>query len=218
MKARFVLVLLLLSIRSFAADNAASNSLVADVWKASGGEHWQNVKELRFTFEVESGGKIVASAKHDWNVAAGTDRVQWTDKEGNAKDATANLLAPAQEGDAKKAYARWVNDSYWLLAPLKIRDRGVNAAPDGIKNLNGTPCPTIHLSFGEVGLTPTDQYVLYVDPQTKLLRAWDYIPKEGTGFQATWEKYQTFGGLKLATEHRFNDKAVRFRDVEAVTK
>jgi hypothetical protein len=204
-------------LASSAADNSNDPSVLAtDLWKASGGENWSNVKELRFTFEVEADGKTVASAKHDWNVAGGTDHVQWKDKDGNDKDATADLKSPPQDGDGKKAFARWVNDSYWLLAPLKIRDPGVTVTPGTQKELNGTMCDTLHLSFGQVGLTPTDQYLLYVDPGTKLLRAWDYMPKEGGGMQATWEKYEKFGGLTLATEHHFNDKTIKLTGIEVV--
>lgn len=202
---------LAIAIAPLAAAATDSDKLVTDVWKASGGENWSKVKRLSFTFEVESDGKIVASAKHDWDVAAGTDHVQWKDK-----DATVDLKAPPTEGDGNAAYKRWVNDSYWLLAPLKIRDPGVTTEAQGVKEVNGAKCETIHLAFGAVGLTPTDQYVLYVDPETKLLRAWDYIPKEGSGMQATWEKYIESGGLMLATEHHFNGKTIRFRDVEVV--
>ena len=100
--------------------DAKAQQLAKEVWKASGGENWPKVKELRFTFIVEQDGKQLASAEHHWNVAAGTDRVKW-----KGKDVTVNLAAPAQDEDGKAAYARWVNDSYWLLAPLKVLDPGV---------------------------------------------------------------------------------------------
>lgn len=183
-----------------------------DLWKASGGENWSKVKQLRFTFVVEADGKAVSTAKHNWNVVAGTDEVEWKDKH-----ATVDLNNPPQEGDGKAAYGRWVNDSYWLLAPLKIRDKGVTVTAEESKEINGVSCQVLHLSFGTVGLTPTDQYRFYVDPTTKLMRAWDYIPKEGQGLQASWESYKMFGGLTLATEHKFNNKVIRFTDVEVVT-
>jgi len=182
-----------------------------DLWKASGGENWSKVKELRFTFNVEVDGKVVSTAQHHWNVAAGTDHVKWKDK-----DFTVDLKSPPQEGDGKAAYQRWVNDSYWLLAPLKIRDPGVKSQSGGTKEVGGRSCETLQLSFEQVGLTPTDQYLLYIDPQTKLMCAWDYIPSSGQGMQATWEKYQTFGGLNLATEHHFENKAIKFSGVEVV--
>jgi hypothetical protein len=49
------------------------------------------------------------------------------------------------------------------------------------------------------------------------VHAWDYIPKTGDGMQATWEKYQSFGGLNLATEHNFNGKTIRLADIKVVT-
>lgn len=201
-----------------AADEPADKGqhLATDLWKASGGESWAKVKEMRFTFAVESEGKTVFSAQHVWNVAAGTDEVTWKDKQGQDHHVTANLTKPATDGEEKTAYARWVNDSYWLMAPLKIRDKGVKVEAAGPKELSGVTCETLKLSFDQVGLTPTDQYVFYLDPQTKMPRAWDYFPKTGTGMQATWEKFQTFGGLNLATEHNFNGKTIKLADIKVV--
>ncbi len=194
-------------------ESGAHSPLALEVWKASGGENWGKVKQLRFTFVVEQDGKTLASAQHDWDVAAGSDHVKWKDK-----DVTVNLVTPAQDEDSKAAYARWVNDAYWLLAPLKIRDPGVTAADEGTKEMDGTSLQTLHVKFDQVGLTPTDQYVFYVDPQTKLLRSWDYIPATGQGMHAGWDKYQTVGGLNLAMEHRFDGKMIRFTDVEVMTE
>ena len=98
-----------------------------------------------------------------------------------------------------------------------MRDRGVKVEAGGLKDLNGVACETLRVSFEKVGLTPTDQYVFYLDPQTKLPRAWHYIPQAGDGMQATWEKYQTFGGLNLATEHNFSGKTIKLADIKVVT-
>jgi hypothetical protein len=188
-----------------------ARQLATDVWKASGGENWSQVKEVRFTFVVEQEGKEVASVQHHWDVVAGTDRVQW-----KGKDVTVNLGAPGEGEDEKAAYARWVNDSYWLLAPLKVLDPGVKHAYEGTKETQGVECELLRLSFEQVGLTPGDQYVLYVDPQTKLVRAWDYIPSPEKVMHSTWENYQQFGGLKLATEHQFEGRVIRFKDVSVL--
>lgn len=188
-----------------------AKQLAKDVWKASGGENWGKVKEMRFTFVVEQDGKQLTSAEHDWNVAAGTDRVKW-----KGKDVTVNLAAPAQDEDGKAAYGRWVNDSYWLLAPLKILDPGVKVSYEGMKDADGASWETLRVSFEKVGLTPEDNYLLYIDPETKLVQAWDYMPKGDTVMHGTWDKYEDFNGLKLATEHVFAGKLIRFADVKVV--
>ena len=222
MKPYIAVVIFLLAVAPAmrAAEETAGKEppVATDLWKASGGENWGKVKEIDFTFAVEQEGKRLFAAEHAWNVAAGTDKVKWKDKQGKDHDVTANLTKPATEGEEKDAYARWVNDSYWLLAPLKIRDKGVKVEAGGPKDLNGTNLETINLSFENVGLTPTDRYVIYIDPQTKLPRAWDYIPATGTGLQATYEKFQNVGGLNLATEHNFNGKAIKLADIKVVTQ
>ena len=223
MKSHIAVITLLFAVGApavRAADEPADKAqqLATDLWKASGGENWAKVKEGHFTFVVESEGKPLFSAQHVWNVAASTDEVKWKDKQGTDHQVTANLTTPPADGDAKTAYARWVNDSYWFLAPLKIRDKGVKVEAGGPKDINGVSCETLKLSFDQVGMTPTDHYVLYLDPKTKLVSAWDYIPQTGDGMQATWEKYQTFGGLNLATEHNFNGKTIRLADIKVMTQ
>ncbi len=204
--------LLCLAARGFAADapDDKAQQLARDVWKASGGENWSRISRLRFTFIVEQDGKQLAAAEHDWDRAAGTDHVKW-----KGKEATITLANPPQDEEGKAAYARWVNDSYWLLAPLKVLDPGVTLAYEGSKEMDGASCETLRLSFQQVGLTHGDQYVLYVDHSTKLVRSWDYIPNGDTTMHGTWEKYDDFAGLKLATEHNFGGKMIRFADVQA---
>ncbi|MGH9808004.1 MAG: hypothetical protein ACRD9W_12225, partial [Terriglobia bacterium] len=140
-----------------------------------------------------------------WEVGAQTDQVKW-----QGKDVTVNLAEPGSNDDAKAAYARWVNDSYWLLAPLKLKDHGVNVADGGTKNMDGAQREVLRLSFGKVGLTPKDQYNLYIDPQTKLMTSFDYMPEPGKLMHATWTDYEKSGGLTLATNH-FTDGGVRIR-------
>jgi hypothetical protein len=191
-----------------------AEQLATDVWKANGGEQWANVGEVRFSFVVEQDGKELFKADHVWNVPANTDDVKWKDKSGNEKHVKVNLGAPGTDEDSKTAYGRWVNDSYWLMAPLKIRDPGVHVKAEGIKESEGANCETLRLSFDKVGLTPTDQYVLYIDPSTKRVRAWDYIPKADTIVHGTWEKYQVLSGIYLSTQHHFKDKIIRLADIQ----
>ena len=186
-----------------AAEDAAH--LADAVWKASGGENWSRVKAIDFTFVVEKAGTTLLSAEHHWDVVAQTDRVRW-----KGKDVTVNLAEPGTDEDAKAAYARWVNDSYWLLAPLKLKDRGVNLSVEGKKTIDGAEREVLRLSFDKVGLTSDDNYRLYIDPKTNLVSSWDYMPKPGESKHATWNGYQESGGLTLATDHEM-DGGVRIR-------
>ena len=211
MKKLLLLPFVLLGAMSLHAQesDAKAQQLARDLWKASGGENWNKVKQVRFTFVVEDNGNQLARAEHEWDVAAQTDHVKWKDKE-----MTVSVASMPQDEAQKAAFGRWTNDSYWLLAPLKVLDPGVKLSYGGSKEVDGTNCEMLHVSFEGVGMTPGDQYNFYIDPQTKLLRAWDYMPKPDSVTHGTWEKYQDEGGLKLAMEHNFAGKMIRFENVE----
>ena len=188
---------------------AQARQLVSQVMRASGAGHWRDVKRLAFTFHVAQAGKDIVSAHHDWDLRGGTDKVTWGDK-----TATVNLRQPAADADSQAAYKRWVNDSYWLLMPLKLSDPGVRVTSTGRTVVAGKPYETLRLSFEPVGMTPHDQYAIYVDPATSLVAYWDYLPDDTRKVSGTLEKYQDFGGLQLSTEHQFGDKHVWFTDVK----
>jgi hypothetical protein len=206
------LVLLCAANPSLLSAAGDAEQLADAVWKASGGENWPNVKAIDFTFAVEKGGKTLASAEHHWDVAAQTDRVKW-----KGKDVTVNLAEPATDENAKAAYARWVNDSYWLLAPLKLKDRGLEVKSEGRKTIDGAEREVLLLSFAKVGLTPNDQYRLYIDPATKLVASWDYMPEPGKSVHGTWENYQKSGGLTLATEHKMEGVEIKILNLNVTT-
>ena len=50
------------------------------------------------------------------------------------------------------------------------------------------------MRFAQVGLTPGDQYQLYVDPETKLIRSWDYMPNAETNMHGTWRSMKSLAG------------------------
>ena len=187
----------------------APGELADAVFKASGGENWSNVRSIEFTFNVSEGTTVLASVKHVWDVRAGTDTVTW-----KGKTVKVNVISPAADTDSKAAYARWVNDSYWLLAPLKLKDSGVTVNYAGTQN----GLEVLHVSFANVGLTPGDQYNLYVDPTTHLVRQWDYMPSPDKKLSGSWDEYKEFGGLKLATEHQFAGKRIWFTGVRVGTQ
>jgi hypothetical protein len=209
---RFLLALgLILSLTAATGDDAAM-SLARQVVNASGGADWPKVSRVKFTFNVESDGKVVMSAKHDWDVRAGTDAVAWNDK-----NVTVHLMDKNDSGDARAGFARWTNDSYWLLAPIKLLDGGVKLESGGSQDVEGTKYDVLKVSFEHVGMTPGDRYNLYIDPAAHLIRRWDYMPSADKKVSGTWEKYQKFGPLNLATEHAFGGKRIYFTDVSVET-
>ncbi len=186
-----------------------ARQLATAVVQASGGNQWRQVKSIRFTFNVAQGEKTLMTAEHDWNLAAATDTVKWNDKQ-----VTVNLRKPGTDANSKAAYARWVNDSYWLLAPLKLLDAGVRLSYVGTRVVEGRQYEVIRTTYEAVGLTPGDKYNFYIDPTTHRVTYWDYQADTPKAVSGTWEKYEKFGPLTLSTEHKFGDKRIWFTGVE----
>jgi hypothetical protein len=186
----------------------SADELAAAVMKASGGDAWSKVTHVKFTFVA---GK--QSRAHDWDVKKQTDTVTV-----NGKSMTAKLTGAHNTDESKKAFGAWTNDSYWLMAPLKVMDAGVKRTIKPDETIDGKSYHVLHLSFDSVGMTPTDQYNLFVDPETNLVRHWDYIPAKGEGRRFSWDEYQDFNGIKLSTEHKVNGQpAIKFTGIEVTT-
>jgi hypothetical protein len=196
----------------------AGDELAARVMRVSGAQHWGKVARLRFTFNVVDDGKTVMSAAHDWDVVAGKNTVTV-----NGKSVTVPVsAAPAEwaSTEVRRAYARWVNDSYWLLMPTKLFDGGVTRTlmpPESIENVK---YEVLELSFAGVGLTPGDRYRLYVSPQTGYVRYWDYMPQPGKSARFSWEDYRAVGPLMLAHKHQEvgGKRQIVFSDVSVETR
>ncbi|HEX8343031.1 MAG TPA: hypothetical protein VF624_19165 [Tepidisphaeraceae bacterium] len=209
----FAITVLLLSALAHAQPAPAGTTpeVIERVYKAGGGENWSKVKRLKFTFNVEEGGTLKLSARHDWDVSAGTDTVTWGDKTVTVRLADA---ASAADKDQAAAFQRWTNDSYWLLMPLKLKDGGVRFGP---VTSGGPDRANVTMSFAGVGLTPGDQYDLSIDTRTDRVVHWVYRPGADKKLAFAWDAYQTFGPLTLATDHKSDDGARRiyFTDVSA---
>lgn len=210
--ARPLTLLLGLALLLAATGDDAAMKLAKQIHAASGGPDWGKVSRIGFTFNVHEGDKQLVSAKHDWDVRGHADTVTW-----DGKTVTVKLGEKNETGDAKAAHQRWTNDSYWLLMPLKLLDGGVKLAHGGTQSIDGQPCEVLKVSFENVGLTPGDQYNLYVDPQTHLVRAWDYMPSADKKTRGTWEAYEKFGPLTLSTKHDFGGKRITFTDMKVTT-
>lgn len=213
----FVVFVVLMCVLLFYFDKAiaddmkepAAAALAAESLNAMGGmDGWKNVKAIRFDFRVEQAGSEPRGVKHLWDRANGRDHVEGN-KDKKPTVAWVNLTTKTGEawqegkkleGDALKqamdwAYARWVNDTYWLMMPFKWLDKGVNLKKE--KDQNGFQ--VLHISFNKVGLTPGDQYWVFLNPKTHLMERWEYLlegEKEKEMFD--WKEWGDFGPVKLS--------------------
>ena len=198
---------------------------IADrVMQALGGkEPWNATRYLRFDFTVDRGGKTVVSRAHTWDKWTGRYRLEAKTEPGerprkegapyvvltniNTKEGSVHREGKRLDGEERKkhlelAYAIWVNDTYWLLMPYKMRDPGVILAYDGVETEGGEARDKIVLTFDNVGLTPKDKYWAYVNRTTGLVDKWEYILDGGPGpaVPFLWKDWQRHGTILLASD------------------
>ena len=183
---------------------------VADATLAAmGGQAaWDGTHYLRFTF--------AGRRTHFWDKWTGRHRLEGKTKENeayvvldnvNTHQGTAYVGGKPVDGDkgtkmVESSYAAWVNDTYWLLMPYKLKDSGVNLSYVGQQQLDGKDYDEIGLTFGPVGLTPGDHYFAWFNRGTHLMDRWAYLlqdqPRDTAPTVWLWQGWQRYGQIMLA--------------------
>jgi len=197
------------------------------------GPAWEKARYFSFTFNAERDGKIAASFPQRWDRYTGDYRVSGKDKEGRDFDIIINTktragrawLAGVEVADPKelleRGYRRFINDTYWLLMPLKMLDPGVKRALEGSKREEcGQTYDVVKLSFDSgVGLTSGDQYWAWVNRDSGIVDRWEMF-LEGTpaGEKPSvvrFKKFERSGGLLISTRREIEGKtsAIRLDDL-----
>ena len=203
--------------------SAEVDELVDRVTSGLGGEEaWDATRYLVFEF--------AGARSHWWDRFTGRHRLEGTTQDGEPYVVLQNVHDRGTVGSAwiggepaageraaeliENAYAAWVNDTYWLISPYKLRDPGVHLEHAGEETIDGVAYDKLHLTFGEVGLTPGDQYWMFIHPETGLVERWEYVLESQEPPPTAWEwlDWERYGpGIMLSS------RRVREKDGRALT-
>lgn len=186
----------------FSGQNMLSQeeNILEKVAKAHGLENWKNVKEIKFTFNVD---RDTSHFERTW---------AWKPKTNDIKSITAEQTLEYNWADmdstAFKTNGGFINDKYWLLAPFQLVWDGNNIkhehTVDSEAPISKKPMQKLTIVYGnEGGYTPGDAYDFYFKD--------DYIVQEWVFRKAnqaepsmitTFEDYEEINGLKIAKAHK----------------
>lgn len=216
--------------RAMGQADAKAAAVAKQLSDAMGGQRtWDVLPYFRFDFVVVQKGKEVARFQHWWDKRNGRCRVQGPDDKG--RTVTAIFTLKDRKGKSftdgivdtdptnianivQMGYERWVNDTYWIIMPFKLRDPGTHLKYLRMQKRGGKEYDVLQLSFDKgVGLTSGDHYTLYVNRSTHLLDKWDMMleGKKPPPATSTWEQWTPIGPVKLALNHRLQGKPVEIR-------
>jgi len=200
----------------------AAAALAQKTIDAMGGmDAWKQVQAIRFNFQVESAGNPPHAVKHLWDHKNSRDHIEGKTRDGKAMVAWIDLRTKQGqawsdgkklEGDELKkamdwAMSRWINDTYWLIMPMKSLDAGVTLKKEADKDGH----EILHLSFAKVGETPGDQYWAYINKNSGLMDRWEYTLEDGSKGDWNWVEWQEFGKVKLSKLKKAADGKVSIR-------
>lgn len=172
---------------------------------AHGIEHWNNVEEIQFTFNVD---RDTTHFERSWEWRPKKNEVTLI-KDGKRLDFNRDRILSDQELAADKNF---INDVYWLLAPYKLLwddHKSFKEPVMAIAPLSQDSLQKLTIVYeNQGGYTPGDAYDFYVD-KNNMVKEWVYREGNSTSncMITTWENYKDFEGLKIATMHQ-NDNGV----------
>jgi hypothetical protein len=164
-----------------------------------GYENWKHVERIGFTFNVD---RDTSHYERSWVWDLKEDRVTRI-----AGGDTLSYLRSEVDSTVARADAGFINDKFWLLAPYQwVWDQQSfthDFKEDAIAPISGDSVFQLTITYGqEGGYTPGDAYDFYLD-RDSILREWVY--RKGNqpepSLITTWEGYEDFEGLSIATMH-----------------
>ncbi|MCP4200796.1 MAG: hypothetical protein GY769_02530 [bacterium] len=164
--------------------------------------------------------KFFGDRFHVWNRHTGDVRIEGTDRE-TAQPYLILMNIHSKEGRAWRAgeevtdaedlagllelgESAWINDSYWMFMPYKLKDTGVALKYVGERALlDGRNADVLELTFRAVGRTPENKYEVYVAKDSGLVEQWDFFAKasdEEPRFQVPWRNWRRHGSILLSDD------------------
>lgn len=186
--------------------DAKAIAIADEMMKAMGGRKaWDNTRYItwnffgfrKLTWDKKMGDVRVENIKAKNTVLFNINTMKGTAKkaEGIVTDSTelATLL--------DKAKKIWINDSYWLVMPFKLKDSGVTLKYLGEETEKDQTSQVLQLTFEKVGVTPENKYKVYVNPTTHLVTKWAFFRKSEDAkpeFENVWSDYLPQGKILLS--------------------
>jgi len=190
-----------------AGSDAKAIELADVVMKAQGGRKaWDNTHYIAWTFfgnrrliwDKWSGNVRIDNLRNDQtvilNINTDQGRVFRNGKEETQPDSVDKYV--------KQAKGAWINDSYWLVMPFKLKDSGVTLKYVGEEpTQDGKPAEVLQLTFKGVGVTPDNKYKVWVDKGSGLVTQWAHFTKytdDAPRFTLPWTDYRKHGEILLS--------------------
>lgn len=175
-------------------------SIAEKIAKAHGYENWKNVEKVEFTFKVDR--DSIKGKGRSW---------VWHPKEDKVKMMTSKFTVEYVRSEMDSTFIiadkSFINDKFWLLVPFQLvwdRSATISEPLKAEAPISKTKMDMITITYpNEGGYTPGDAYDIYYD-ENYMIKEWAF--RKGNSPEPsltnTFENYQDFNGIKVATDHK----------------
>lgn len=178
---------------------------------AHGKEAWLAHDALHMEIHLSFGEKPALEATFVFETKGPKVRMDVKDGPTVVYDGAEAWITPAS-AEMDRARFHVLTWPWFVVTPYKMSDKGVHMRSLGALPMEGREQPAAMMTFaGGMGDTPDDWYILYMDPELKLLTAMSYIvtygkdPKEANKepHAITYHDFKVIGGASFSTRWEF---------------
>ena len=170
-----------------------------------GRKGWNDTRYLAWTFNDQYQIWDKKQNRFRWEMGNMVAIVNTQTREGKVYREGKELQDPEEKRKIlDRAYALFINNSYWLVMPFKLQDPGVTLKYVGeVVTMDGAQADVLEMTFEEVGLTPQNKYRVWVDREKGLVSQWAFFRNytdDSPTFIRRWSNYKDYGKIKLASD------------------
>jgi hypothetical protein len=203
------------------------------------GPAWEKARFFSFTFNLERNGLPAAAFAQQWDRSTGDYRVSGKDpagvpfvvvenvntKAGRAwRDGVAVTDPAALQNLLDLGYRRFINDTYWLLMPLKMLDPGVYRNALGERtDACGRKWDVVRVIFDQGVGVATDVYWAWINHDTGIVEEWDMklqgSPAADPAVEVFFHDFRRISGVLISTRREVKGKnqTVRLDDLKILS-
>ncbi len=217
------IISLLLPCISWAQQDTRADSLARKVFESAGGvEVWSSVPYVVFSQATEVNRTPTRIIRHLWNRKTNQYRMELPGpagkpyvvlfdidtRQGTAYWDSVELETRETSRWIEEAYQRFVNDTFWLFAPMFLFDAGVERS--FLADSSTEDIDILHIRFALPDRAPADEFYLHVARSSGRINLWKYRAPaddpEGPLRIFEWREYDKYptpaGNLLLSTSKR----------------
>lgn len=229
-----IITVLSLCAAAYGQEKPSADALAARAVDVLGASAWSQARYFAFTFVVERDGKVVSQFPQRWDRLTGDYRVSGLDPIGNPFEVTMNVNTKKGRATSKGVpvtesgkivdflnsvgFRRYVNDTFWLLMPLRLTESGVKREYVGERSDScGRVWDVVKLTFENGALIPGDAHWAWINRDSGIVEEWDMrLQTSERPTEIMFRDYRRVGGLYLPMRRdvKVGNQVIRFTDLQ----